>query len=221
VIGANRGIVNHSTVHRRWWRRLRGHPDQRAEPEPGADDDPACPSSATRHVLSRTDMSQDVNDRYLVDARSPRRRPRPLRTSLLKQLAGRHDPDADRQPEGSDPRRRVLDPQRRDDARLAEQADQPEPDRPDDQPGAWCRCLLTITTGSSGFTLHRALHDAGRVLVVVAGGVALIGLAAFVPIAFVLALTALDRVRAPSPRSREGARSTPPDERPRHQSERV
>ena len=44
-------------------------------------------------------------------------------------------------------------------------------------------------TGGGGFTLHRALHDAGRVLVVVAG-VALIALAVLVPVVLVAALAA-------------------------------
>lgn len=43
--------------------------------------------------------------------------------------------------------------------------------------------------GGGGFTLHRALHDAGRVLVVVAG-VALIALAVLVPVGLVAALAA-------------------------------
>ena len=40
-----------------------------------------------------------------------------------------------------------------------------------------------------GFTLHRALHDAGRVLVVVAGG-ALIALAVLVPLGLLVGLVA-------------------------------
>ncbi len=42
---------------------------------------------------------------------------------------------------------------------------------------------------AGGFTLHRALHDAGRVLVVVAG-VALIALAVLVPLGLLVALVA-------------------------------
>jgi hypothetical protein len=47
----------------------------------------------------------------------------------------------------------------------------------------------TPSSGGGGFTLHRAVHDAGRVLVVGAG-VALIALAALVPLTLVLGLVA-------------------------------
>jgi hypothetical protein len=48
---------------------------------------------------------------------------------------------------------------------------------------------ITTSKHSSGFTLHRAAHDAGRVLVVVAG-VALIALAVLVPLVLLVAIVA-------------------------------
>ena len=48
---------------------------------------------------------------------------------------------------------------------------------------------VTTHHGSSGFTIGKAAHDAGRVLVVVAG-VALIVLAVMVPVGLVAALVA-------------------------------
>jgi hypothetical protein len=48
---------------------------------------------------------------------------------------------------------------------------------------------VPVVTHDSGFTLHRAVHDAGRVLVVVAG-VALIALAVLVPLGLLAALIA-------------------------------
>jgi hypothetical protein len=134
-------------------------------------------------VSSRTDTTQDVNDQYRADVRALKEA-RALRTSLLKQLANAttqsqiqsltaqiHDADASISSDEATLRS------------LNHQIDYSE-------------VAVTInggqvpvptTSGSGGFTLHRAAHDAGRVLTV-AAGVALIGLAALVPVALVGAL---------------------------------
>ena len=114
-------------------------------------------------VVSRTDSSQDITDQYgaatraLADARA-------LRTSLLKQLASADDDRAGRQPQGSDPRRRGVDLERSGDA---------QPPQPSGRTTA--RCTSTSRrnprrrrsrTAAAAFTLGRAAHDAGRVLMV-------------------------------------------------------
>ena len=134
-------------------------------------------------VSSRTDASQNVGGQYagdhrrLVDAQA-------LRTSLLKELQTAYTPTA------IDSIKAQL--------RLAER-----------QIASWQATLhslqhqignsdvsVQINSGglpfvpvarSGGFTIHRALHDAGRVLVVSAG-VALITLAVLVPVGLVAAL---------------------------------
>lgn len=186
VIGEDRGIVNHSTV-------TAGGPGGYADIRISVPSQNLAQTmtqlSELRygHVLSRTDMSQDVNDRYLVDVRSLADA-KALRTSLLKQLA-----TATTQTQIDSLNAQIHD------AEASIQSDETTLDSLNKQINL-SQIDLTINAGvvpvpahrhhsSSGFTLHRALHDAGRVLVVVAG-VGLIGLAAFVPIALLLALTA-------------------------------
>jgi hypothetical protein len=135
-------------------------------------------------VSSRTDNSQDVNNQY-VQAKRRLADARALRTSLLKQLAN---------------------------AVTTEQVDSLKAQLRDVERSissgesalsalnhriAFSNISLTISAGaqppvvsthhSSGFTLRRAAHDAGRVLVVVAG-VMLIALAVLLPVAALAAL---------------------------------
>jgi Domain of unknown function (DUF4349) len=140
------------------------------------------------HVASRTDETVNVNDSYqsdlrrLADARA-------LRTSLLKQLA-----EAVTQTEIDS-----LDAQIKDnEAAIAR--DELALKRLNGRIN-FSRLLVLVNTGvihpvqqkheqaATGFTMHRAAHDALRVLTV-ATGVALIALAALVPVGLVLALLA-------------------------------
>jgi hypothetical protein len=136
-------------------------------------------------VASRTDTTQDVNDKYnavvraLADARA-------LRTSLLKQLAG-----ATTQAQIDSLMSRIHD------AEASISSDQATLRGLNNQID-YSQVTVTINGGavpvpapggSGGFTLRQAAHDAGRVLMV-AAGVALIALAALVPIALIAALAA-------------------------------
>jgi hypothetical protein len=139
-------------------------------------------------VASRSDQTQDVNDQYLNDQRALADA-RAQRTALLKQLdnatttaeidsltAQIHDAEAsiksDESTLNSLNGRISYSP-------LAVQVNAGSVPVP---PGGHAK-------GSGGLSLHRAAHDALRVLETVAGAV-LIGLAALVPIAAVLALLA-------------------------------
>lgn len=133
-------------------------------------------------VSSRTDTTQDVNDEYQRDVRKLADA-RALRTSLLKQLA-----NATTQAQIDSLTARLHDAEASissDEATLRQLEHQVN----------FSQITLTINTpvpvpvssGSSGFTLHKAAHDAGRVLTV-AAGVALIALAALVPVALLGAL---------------------------------
>ena len=136
------------------------------------------------HVSSRTDNSQDVNNRYvqskrrLADAQA-------LRTSLLKQLANAFTTE-----QVDSLKAQIRDAERSissDEAALARL----------NHRIAFSNISLTISAGaqppvvpthhSSGFTLRRAAHDAGRVLVV-AAGVLLIVLAVLLPVGVLAAL---------------------------------
>jgi Domain of unknown function (DUF4349) len=135
------------------------------------------------HVASRTDSSQDVNDTYvsvtrqLADARA-------LRASLLKQLAGATTPQ-----QTDSLNARIHDVEgtiTRAEAQLRNLNRQIN----------FSQISLTISAGAapvthsgsgSGFTIGKALHDAGRVLTV-AAGVALIALAVLVPLGLLGAL---------------------------------
>jgi hypothetical protein len=134
-------------------------------------------------VSSRTDTTQDVNDQYQRDQRTLADA-RALRTSLLKQLA-----NATTQAQINSLTARIHDAEASissDEATL----------RGLQHHINYSQIGLTINTPtpvlahpakSGGFTLGKASHDAGRVLTV-AAGVALIALAALVPIALLIAL---------------------------------
>jgi hypothetical protein len=133
-------------------------------------------------VASRTDATQDVNGQYLSDQRKLADA-RALRTSLLKQLA-----NASTDQEIASLKAQIRDAEasiRSDEATL----------RGLNHKIDYSQISVTINGvaatpvhhHSSGFTLGRATHDAGRVLTV-AAGVSLIALAALVPIALIGAL---------------------------------
>jgi Domain of unknown function (DUF4349) len=134
-------------------------------------------------VASRTDATQDVNGRYLNDQRKLTDE-RTLRTSLLKQLA-----NATTQQQIDSLDARIHDAEasiRSDESTLRGLNHQID----------FSGISVTINGApapvshhhsSSGFTLARATHDAGRVLTV-AAGVALITLAALAPVALLTAL---------------------------------
>jgi hypothetical protein len=136
------------------------------------------------HVASRTDTTQDVNDQYQADVRALADA-RALRTSLLKQLAG-----ATTQAQIDSLTARIHD------AEASISSDEATLRGLNHQIN-YSQVTVTVSTGSvpipvasgsgGGFTLGNAVHDAGRVLTV-AAGVALIGLAALVPIALLAAL---------------------------------
>ncbi len=132
-------------------------------------------------VSARTDATQDVNGQYLSDQRRLAD-DRALRTSLLKQLAG-----AITQEQVDSLTAQIHDAEssiRSDEATLSRLGHEID----------FSQITVTINAvpaviahGSSGFTLGKAAHDAGRVLTV-AAGVALISLAALTPVALILAL---------------------------------
>jgi hypothetical protein len=133
-------------------------------------------------VVSRTDTTQDVNNSYQADQRRLGDA-RALRASLLKQLAA-----AVTQGQIDSLTTRIHD------AESAISSDETTLGSLQHQI-AYSQVALTINagavpvarTGSGGFTLGRAAHDAGRVLTV-AAGVVLIGLAALLPVGLLVAL---------------------------------
>jgi Domain of unknown function (DUF4349) len=179
VIGAQKGIVNHSTVT------ATGGSDGYAEFQLSV---PSSTLSRTMtelsqlrgaNVISRTDTTQDINGQFvstsrrLADARA-------LRTALLKQLA-----DATTTTQIDSLRAQIRD------AEASIASDQATLRRLNQQVN-YSQITLTMNArvvpvaASSGdsFTIGRAAHDAGRVLTV-AAGVGLIVLAALVPIGLV------------------------------------
>ena len=182
VVGQQRGIVNNSTVT------ASGGPGAYAEFQL------SLPSSALAqamaalsglhyaHVASRTDTTQDVNNQYQADVRRLADA-RALRTSLLKQLAAAttqtqmdsltaqiHDAEASISSDEATLRS------------LGSQVDYSQVNLTINAPAP-----IPAISGSSGFTIGRAAHDAGRVLTV-AAGVALIAAAALIPVALLAAL---------------------------------
>jgi hypothetical protein len=133
-------------------------------------------------VASRTDTTQDVTNQFRVDQRRLGD-DRALRTALLKQLAS-----AVTQAEIDSLKARIHD------AEGAISSDENALHALNRSVG-YSQIFVTINAGappvpahkSGGFTVGRAAHDAGHVLTV-AAGVALIGLAALLPLALVLAL---------------------------------
>lgn len=179
VVDAQNGIVEHSSVM------ATGAPDGNAQFQLSVPSSALFPTMAALSrlryaaVASRTDATQDVTDQLagvshrLADART-------LRTSLLKQLAGAttrqqinsvdaqiHDAEASIAGDEAAVRG------------LSHQADFSPISLSIDASGA--------ASGGGGFTIGSALHDAGRVLVV-AAGIALIVLAALVPLCLLAAL---------------------------------
>jgi hypothetical protein len=134
-------------------------------------------------VTSRTDTTQDVNDQYQADVRALADA-RALRTSLLKQLA-----NATTQAQIDSLTARIHD------AEASISSDEATLRGLNHQIN-YSQVGLTINggpvpviaqSGSGGFGIGRAAHDAGRVLTV-AAGIALIGVAALLPIALLGAL---------------------------------
>jgi hypothetical protein len=136
------------------------------------------------HVSSRTDTSQDVNNQYVGDV-SRLADARALRTALLKQLANAvttaqvdsltaqiHDAEASISS---------------DEATLRGLNHQVDFSQVTVTVNSGAVPVPVTHTGGKGFTLAKAAHDAGRVLTV-AAGVVLIGLAALVPFALLVAL---------------------------------
>jgi hypothetical protein len=183
VIGELNGIVERSTVTQT------GGSDGSANFQlsvPSASIGQAMSRLSSLHyasVLSRTDASQDITDQYgaakraLSDARA-------LRTSLLKQLANATTTE----------QINSLKAQIRD-AEASISSDEATLGRLNRQVG-FSQLALDISAGSApapaahhsgGFGIGRAAHDAGRVLTV-AAGVALIAIAALIPVALVVAL---------------------------------
>jgi len=181
VIGDENGVVNSSTVT--------------ASASGYAQFQLSVPSSALQatmtslselryaNVASRTDATQDVNGQYLSDQRQLAD-DRALRTSLLKQLA-----NATTQAQIDSLTAQIHD------AEASIRSDESTLNGLNHRIN-FSQISLTINAAtpvpvahkSSGtFTLGKAAHDAGRVLTVVAG-VALISLAAILPIALIAAL---------------------------------
>jgi hypothetical protein len=140
------------------------------------------------HVVSRTDGTQDVNGQYLSDQRRLGDA-RALRLSLLKQLAA-----AATQAQITSLKAQLHS------AEASISSDESTLRHLQNQI-SFSQLNVTINNGqiveplasgaksSGGFTIGRAAHDAGRVLTV-AAGVALIALAALVPVALLAALVA-------------------------------
>lgn len=183
VVGQERGIVNRSTVT------ATGGPGGYAEFELSIPSGVLAQTMAAlstlpyAHVTSRTDNSQDVTNRYngdvtaLADGRA-------LRTSLLKQLA-----NATTQAQIDSLTARLHDAEASISSDLATL-------RGLNNQINYSQVTVTINggplpvtpqSGSGGFTLHQAAHDAGRVLTVAAGA-ALIAAAALLPLAMLGAL---------------------------------
>jgi Domain of unknown function (DUF4349) len=182
VVGQYRGIVNSSTVT------ATSGPGGTAQFQlsiPSATLPQAMASLSTlryARVGTRTDTSQDVNDQYEADVRALGDA-RALRTSLLKQLAG-----ATTQAQIDSLTARIHDAEASissDEATLRGLNHQID----------YSQVALTINGGSvvpvtsqsGGFGIGKAAHDAGRVLTV-AAGIALIVLAAMVPLGLLVAL---------------------------------
>jgi hypothetical protein len=137
-------------------------------------------------VASRTDATQDVTDQYGAD----RRRladARALRTSLLRQLAG-----ALTTTEVDSLQAQIRDAEASissDEATLRGLGHRIGYSSVNVQISAGPAPASVAPKAAGGFTLGRAAHDAGRVLTV-AAGVALIVLAALVPVGLLAALAA-------------------------------
>ena len=185
VIGQENGIVNRSSVTQT------GSADGNAFMQLSVPSSALAPTMTKlsqltyARVASRTDNSQDVNNQY-VQAKRRLADAQALRTSLLKQLA-----NAVTTEQVDSLKAQIRDAERSissDESSLAAL----------NRRIAYSNISLTIFAGaqppvtpthhgSGGFTLGKATHDAGRVLVVVAG-VLLIGLAVLLPVAAIAGL---------------------------------
>jgi Domain of unknown function (DUF4349) len=183
VIGLEHGVVNHSTVTATGGQD--GYGDfQLSVPSANlADTMTRLSSLRYANIASRTDVSQDVNNQYVSDVRRLADA-KALRTSLLKQLA-----QAVTQVQIDSLNAQIHD------AEASISSAEGTLGSLKHQIG-FSQIELTINAGavpiahkthSSGFTIGKAAHDAGRVLTV-AAGVALIALAALVPVGLVVAL---------------------------------
>ena len=137
------------------------------------------------NVASRTDQTQDVNNQYDADVRALADA-KALRTSLLKQLAGTVT-----QTQIDSLQAQIKDSEAAiaaDEQTLASLNNKVNYSSLQVQINAGTIVPVPVTSsGSSAFTLHRAWHDAVRVLTVTAG-VALIALAVLLPVALIVAL---------------------------------
>ena len=181
VVGEQNGVVNSSTVTAS----ASGYAQFQLSVPSSALQATMTSLSALKYstVSSRTDATQDVNGQYLSDQRQLTD-DRALRTSLLRQLA-----NATTQAQIDSLTAQIHDAEasiRRDESTLNGLGHRIN----------FSRISLTINAAtpvpvahkSSGtFTLGKAAHDAGRVLTV-AAGVALISLAAILPVALIAAL---------------------------------
>jgi trimeric autotransporter adhesin len=177
VIGAQKGIVDHSTVTASGG--SDGYADFQLRVPSSALSQTMTELSRLRgaNVVSRTDATQDINGQYvatshaLADARA-------LRTALLKQLAG-----ATTTAQIDSLTAQIHD------AEASISSDQATLARLNGQVN-YSQITLTINatvlpvSSGTSFTVGKAAHDAGRVLMVTAG-VALIVLAALVPLGLV------------------------------------
>jgi hypothetical protein len=183
VVGAQHGYVQHSTVT------ASGGPNAYAQFELSVPSGNLAQAMSQlsqlkyASVSSRTDATQDVNNQYVGDLRRLAD-DKALRTSLLKRLAQAVTTEQ-------------IDSlnQQIHDADQAITADQNTLNKLNHQVN-FTQIEVTINGAviaahhkqkSGGFTLGKAGHDAGRVLTV-AAGVALITLAALLPVALLLAL---------------------------------
>jgi hypothetical protein len=181
VIGDENGVVNSSTVTAS----ASGYAQFRLSVPSSALQATMTSLSELKYasVSSRTDATQDVNGQYLSDQRQLAD-DRALRTSLLKQLA-----NATTQAQIDSLNAQIRDAEasiRRDESTLNGLNHRIN----------FSQISVTVNTASpvpvahkstGSFTLGKAAHDAGRVLTV-AAGVALIALAALLPIALIVAL---------------------------------
>jgi hypothetical protein len=181
VIGDENGVVNSSTVTAS----ASGYAQFRLSVPSSALQATMTSLSELKYasVTSRTDATQDVNGQYLSDQRQLAD-DRALRTSLLKQLA-----NATTQAQIDSLNAQIRDAEasiRRDESTLNGLNHRIN----------FSQIAVTVNTASpvpvahkstGSFTLGKAAHDAGRVLTV-AAGVALIALAALLPIALIVAL---------------------------------
>jgi hypothetical protein len=181
VIGDENGVVNSSTVTAS----ASGYAQFRLSVPSSALQTTMTSLSELKYasVASRTDATQDVNGQYLSDQRQLAD-DRALRTSLLKRLA-----NATTQAQIDSLNAQIRDAEasiRSDESTLAGLNHRIN----------FSQISVTVNAASpvpvahkstGAFTLGKAAHDAGRVLTV-AAGVALIALAALLPIALIVAL---------------------------------